>query len=88
MGGCFLYFIQSYAFYNIGSKGLQIGFPKLIGFLFAHGVIKRPQNGRLKYYFCNLALFVNVKPLELISMVALVKVLNLGSTLASTTCGK
>jgi len=35
-----------------------------------------------------LALIVNVKPLGLISMVALVRLLNLGSTLALTTCGK
>lgn len=38
--------------------------------------------------FFSLALIVNVKPLGLISMVALVRLLNLGSTLASTTCGK
>jgi hypothetical protein len=38
-------------FYNIGSKGLQIGFLKLIGLFFAHGITKRPKNGRLKYYY-------------------------------------
>jgi len=46
-----LHSILCIRFYNIGSKGLQIGFPKLIGFFFAHGVTKRPKNGRFKYYF-------------------------------------